>query len=287
MKKFYALAAAAIATVSMNAQLYVVGNGEGLGWDPESPLEVEAKEGSYKFTVNALVELKMSDAKGDWDTFNAGARFANVSPDQVGTPVDLEINGATNFTMPWKGDWTIVVPTDLTTVTLTTTTPQPSGDEAPEVYVRGDMNSWGADPAWKFSAQKNQEGVWAFTFVCSGDTKILAEVGFKIADADWGAYNYGTAAVEFDTEIEWVHNGDNAKLAEDFEGVISFLAPEAAKEPIYVTFSTDTEGVKDVAVETAEGVAEYFNLQGVRVNEPAAGLYLVRKAGKVEKVLVK
>ncbi|MDE6497561.1 MAG: hypothetical protein K2L21_02750 [Muribaculaceae bacterium] len=51
--------------------------------------------------------------------------------------------------------------------------------------------------------------------------------------------------------------------------------------------NTGTTGIEEVSVEGAEA-AEYFNLQGVRVARPEAGsIYLVRRAGKVEKQLVK
>lgn len=47
-----------------------------------------------------------------------------------------------------------------------------------------------------------------------------------------------------------------------------------------------TSGVEDVVL-GSDAAAEYFNLQGVRVAQPAAGLYLRRCGDKVEKVLVK
>ncbi|MDE6042029.1 MAG: hypothetical protein K2G07_00585 [Muribaculaceae bacterium] len=49
----------------------------------------------------------------------------------------------------------------------------------------------------------------------------------------------------------------------------------------------DVTGIQEVTTEAAEA-PEYFTLQGVRVAEPQAGnIYLVRRAGKVEKQLVK
>ena len=103
MKKFYAFAAAAIATLSMNAQLYVVGNGTGLAWTPETPLTVEkAADGTYTFEVASLVEFKMSKTFGDWDAFNAGGLVANVSKDLLGTAVELS-EGDANIGAPWKG----------------------------------------------------------------------------------------------------------------------------------------------------------------------------------------
>lgn len=57
---------------------------------------------------------------------------------------------------------------------------------------------------------------------------------------------------------------------------------EVATATYKLTLSTGIE-----AVEAAAAEAEYFNLQGVRVAQPAPGLYIRRAAGKVEKVLVK
>ncbi len=46
-------------------------------------------------------------------------------------------------------------------------------------------------------------------------------------------------------------------------------------------------GVADVAADAAEGPAEYFDLQGRKVANPEAGLYLVKRGGKVAKEIVK
>lgn len=46
-------------------------------------------------------------------------------------------------------------------------------------------------------------------------------------------------------------------------------------------------GIEGVAVDAAEGAAEYFDFQGRRVANPEAGLYLVKRGGKVAKEIVK
>lgn len=47
-------------------------------------------------------------------------------------------------------------------------------------------------------------------------------------------------------------------------------------------------GVADIVVDNnTDAPAEYFNLQGVKVNNPASGLYIVRQGNKVSKQLVK
>ncbi len=45
--------------------------------------------------------------------------------------------------------------------------------------------------------------------------------------------------------------------------------------------------IEGVEAEATDGVAEYYNLQGVRVENPAAGLYIRRQGGKVAKVIIR
>lgn len=45
--------------------------------------------------------------------------------------------------------------------------------------------------------------------------------------------------------------------------------------------------VSNIAVDNEDAPAEYYNLQGVRVNNPAPGIYIVRRGNKVSKVLVR
>ncbi|MDE6043166.1 MAG: hypothetical protein K2G07_06445 [Muribaculaceae bacterium] len=64
---------------------------------------------------------------------------------------------------------------------------------------------------------------------------------------------------------------------------------EVLSDHTYTTTETSdgTTGIEEVAADAA-AAAEYFTLQGVRVAEPQAGnIYLVRRAGKVVKQLVK
>lgn len=48
-----------------------------------------------------------------------------------------------------------------------------------------------------------------------------------------------------------------------------------------------TTGIEGVEVDAVNGVVEYFNLHGVKVEAPANGLYIRRQGAKVEKVIVK
>ncbi len=62
----------------------------------------------------------------------------------------------------------------------------------------------------------------------------------------------------------------------------------------YATLNWMTEdqisGVEDVIVDNIEdsnAPVEYFNLQGVRVENPSTGLYIKRQGNKVTKVIIR
>lgn len=281
MKKIYTVLAIAAMAFSANATIYVVGDGYDLTWSADAPKVVEAVDGVYSFTATNVAAMKISTAFGDWDTFNAAALRCALTEATIGQPVDLA-PGDGNIMMPWTGDWSFVIPESLATLTATTTTPKPVGYD---IYVRGGMNGWGVDDAWKFSVSADNDKVYVFT--CAGETTITAGVEFKIADASWGQINYGPDGVIVPDEFgsEWFHNAGNAMLEEDFEGVIEFYLPESSEANTLVIFNA-AAGVKNVTVDN-NAAKEYFNLQGVRVANPENGLFIVRQGNQVSKVLVK
>ena len=294
MKKFYAFAAAAMAAMSMNAQLYVCGNGEGLGWTPDDPMVVTEANGTYTLEVKSLVEFKISTTKGTWDEYNAGCLTCAYTADDMGKPVAL-VSGDGNIGAPWKGDYTLVVSLSDSTLTMTTTTPAPEGPA--KIYLRGGMNEWGSPEDWMFS-EGDAEG--SYYFECKDEHIIPANTEFKIADADWGSYNYGAGGVvtvntkeeeEDGDEVgaNWNYNADNSSLAADFTGTIfvTINDPAQPKNGAFVVFfSNYFAGVANAIVEANEAM-EYFNLQGVRVAQPTQGIYVVRQGGKVFKAIVK
>lgn len=278
MRKFYLLAAAAVAALTMNAQdLYVCGQGVGLGWDPANPKTVSLSGNEYRFSVEDLVQFKISTSYGSWDDFNANAMTCvDITDDMLGQAIGLSAGDA-NIGTPWTGNYDIVVAGDLSTITLTTTTPKPTGFAA--VYLRGDMNGWGSPEDWQMSTT---DGV-TYTFTCAGATAIQAGQKFKIADAGWGNINYGYGkAIELNTPMSWNYNATDSSMPATFEGTITFQL-SGLKQPATVTFATGT-GVDSVADEAAEAV--YFDMQGVRVENPGKGLYIVRKGEKVSKVIL-
>ncbi|MDE6497138.1 MAG: hypothetical protein K2L21_00575 [Muribaculaceae bacterium] len=84
-------------------------------------------------------------------------------------------------------------------------------------------------------------------------------------------------------------NETNAKKTHTYEITVAHNGATLSDHTASGTFTTDgTTGIEDVAVEGAEAAPEYFNLQGARVAQPAAGhIYIVRRGSKVTKELIK
>ena len=296
MKKFYAFAAAALMAVAANAQtLYICGAGDGLDWTPETPETVPMVDGKYVMEVTNLTQFKLSTEFGDWDTFNAAALGCTYGS-EPGVEVALELGYADNIVAPWKGDYTITVSGDMSTIVLTTTTPKPDENALPEIYFRGDMNGWNAEAEWKWEALTATQ----FRFTCAEGQAILVGEGFKIADADWNTYNFGagedpTILLDFENQIFAGGSSANLSLEEEFNGVAWFHMVEGEEGmEYYLELSNDKSftpewyddsAVEEVAVE--EGEAVYYTLQGVKVANPANGIYVVVKGGKAVKAVVK
>ncbi|MDE7475428.1 MAG: hypothetical protein K2M71_07350, partial [Duncaniella sp.] len=53
------------------------------------------------------------------------------------------------------------------------------------------------------------------------------------------------------------------------------------------SFGNDFTGIADITADDDNAPVEYFNLQGIRVDNPTPGLYIRRQGKKVEKVVVR
>lgn len=296
MKKFYAFAAAALLATAANAQnLYVTGAGEFANgeWNAETPDEFSFVNGQYEIEIANLTQLKISTECGDWDTFNSGVLGCEYGK-EPGVAVALEPGYDANIACPWKGDYKVVVSGDMSTITLTTTTPPPSGPVT--IYLRGDMNGWGAEEAWALTPVT--ENIWKFVF--AEEQQIAPGDGFKIADADWNEYNAGgdgtPASLDLDYEIFNGGNPANITIDETCNGVLWFgmnidgqnwmyLSNDKDATPDWYEGGDDQNGVAAVAV--ANEAPVYFNLQGVRVANPENGIYVKVVAGKATKAVIK
>ena len=149
-----------------------------------------------------------------------------------------------------------------------------------------------------------------FTFEYSVMDAFKMHVMAVMEGTEWYAREIGTIDLEA--------SGDNAGFADSFKtaqvdlsevinndkfgatfGSKSYLWIQCYESPaqnfIYVQNPRwapaigggDSSAISEIATDNAEGEAVFYNLQGIRVNNPANGLYIKVQGGNTSKVLVK
>lgn len=110
----------------------------------------------------------------------------------------------------------------------------------------------------------------------------LTEISFT-TDSSKGSFNNGTTATAGSfSGLSWTASGQNNTVTITNGGSSGHVRIQT----ITVKYAEIPSGIADIEAEE-NGVVEYFNLQGVRVDEPANGLYIRRAGNKVEKVIVR
>ena len=158
-------------------------------------------------------------------------------------------------------------------------------------------DNWSALDEWKMTPFENVPENRDYKFVCADEQFVAAGETFKFAAKSWADLNLGGNGATplnyyLGTDIELVSGGDpaNGTMDEEWNGVCYLRIAEDLKSGV-VFFSNDKDELPEwlSAVENIEidnnGVAEYFNLQGVRVAQPENGLYIVVKDGKATKAI--
>ena len=307
MNKFLSLMACALVGFSASAavtSLYVAGpstttvNGVTLGnWDIVNTVEVTVNRGKFTLNCENMDLIAISDKKlsveswGDWMT-GLWAPATPITEADLGKAVALAGPGNANFQVPWRGDWKLEIAQDLSTVTVTTTTPKPETT----YHLVGDF-SW--SPIDKYKFEKETDTVyWLDITEALPATKYLN----IMRNSSWNEWWAPTVApiVAGETAVEWMwqtnHGGDAEAVpnGSNYTGSIRLETPAeittgcSVQVTFYPTIREHTSGVADALVEEQNVKAEYFNLQGVKILNPQSGqLYIVRRGASVSKEIAK
>lgn len=73
----------------------------------------------------------------------------------------------------------------------------------------------------------------------------------------------------------------------DINSEAGVYATVAAEGVTYTQCGNEFSGINDVVIDNANAPVEYYNIQGIRVDNPVNGLYIRRQGSDVSKVLVK
>lgn len=150
-------------------------------------------------------------------------------------------------------------------------------------YLIGDFNEWTlVDEACKFTQSTENEEEYVLDY----EGTLTTTDGFKVNDGTWtnNDINFGGNGANLELGVAYAYGvgvNDNIYVAVDVLNPHIILNPKAGT--ITMTGESSVEGI-----EIEENVAPvYYNLQGVRVDAPANGLYIVVRGNKVAKELVK
>jgi len=127
----------------------------------------------------------------------------------------------------------------------------------------------------------------------AGEKAWIANVSIPAGDALESVYDYteGSPVIENVTKEDWgtMELANMPKLTINLSKVVSGTIwwKNGGKQPaVYLNIiPADPASVAEIAVDENAPV-EYFNLQGMRVENPANGLYIKRQGSKVTKVVL-
>ncbi len=285
-------------TVSLPAEepvapLYAVGTIQ--GWDIANPIEVPYADGKWTLdlgeTASAGFKISTVAGEGNWDNFNAGALGIGDADSQLvlGTVYDAVVGAKGNLTVSGKGTYKVEIAKkgEGYTITLVGELAPIAAPDAADVYLRGDFNTWGADDAFKFQDAGVEGTARKYTVY----VKEAISGQFKVGDASWTSINFGGeegATIVVGPKYNLVNNGQN--LTADALADVTFIFMHSGDPAVASTLQLRKGDVGVDEIEVAEeGVATYYNLQGVEVNGEnlSNGVYVKVVNGKASKVLVK
>ena len=313
MKKFFSLLIGTLVCVPAVAQaevstLYIAGaegtiiNGQTLGaWDIANPVEVNAENACFTLDCQNVQQygFGISDMKTpDWTVwpqhlYRPSAEFIK---EDIGKEVPLYGPNAGNFVPLWPGDWKLVISQDLTTVTVTTTT----APAAAAYHLVGSFNGYACQDNYQFEAEEGVDNVFWLditTPLTSSVLNILRNKGWS----EWWTpettpLSVGETANTWLWHDDWLDKSNpRADALTDYTGTMRLEVPAAitAGCKVNVTcYSTIREhkstptGIVLHGTECGEH-PEYFNLQGMKVETPRNGIYVVRRGNKVTKELIR
>jgi len=297
MKKLLLTAAMAVAAMSMTAADYYLA-GKINEWDAanEAFKFAEQADGTYALEIG---DFEFSGGfkitEGNWDV-SYGSNGEDII---VGEPYVLGQSGnvlSDRYLSVKNASMKLEVAQDGLILTLNgdpEVNPNWNPDAAPELYIRGLYDVWDAVAERKLTFDKDAKRYSLMGVEMTGATK------FKIADSSWGKYNFGagteeeTLPINANNNSTTLFNGSQNDAQIDLTGSYNFYVfftdddfkSSSIEVEVYTADEDPYAGVAAIAADEADAPAVYYNLQGVQVENPTNGLYIVKQGNKVSKIV--
>lgn len=293
MKKILLFSASLMTAVTLNAEvastLYLIGEPAG-GWDTSKGLEM-AKTSDGVFEIN--VELSgtnsfgfVKNIGGDWDSFNS-CRYTPATKGE--TPVmgenDMYYTGDTTDYSWDLGAGKYHFKVDTNTMKFILSEGEGGGGDDPnppvtpkdDLFFVGDVNDWQFLDEYKLSVDGD---IYTYT-----TGVIRGGIPFKISDTNWkNDYTSRNEQMTVGNTYDLVTGSGLPNMGFAYDVEDAELLLDVAARTLAIR---GTAGIDNVDVDVENAPAEYFTLSGVRVAEPASGLYIVRRGSMVSKEYVR
>ena len=294
--------------------LYLIGEPAG-GWAANVGEKLEGSEGIFTYSADFAKQTyfgfatELGATANDWDTLNANRYGSNQT---VGEADSYDIVEAGTYTMQkpngnsWNlpaGKWTLTVNTVENTLVVTGQGDLPPVPQVPEtLYIIGNIDDNDCNPTTPIEMTKigntftveaeavaNADGDSFFSF-CSAKGSTNDEAGWgELSGSDrYGAATEGAVATVGTPFAYTVYKANvdasackSWSIAPNTDGHKYKFTVDFDKQTVTVTM---TSGVDSIEVEN-DGEAVYFNLQGVRVDNPENGIFVRVANGKAVKVV--
>ena len=298
-----AVAGSSIAMAENPAELYMIGGATEGGWswnDVTVMNPVEGQTGVYSYTgALKAFDFKIYPERDDnWsgkpayhpETENCEISKTGVASDKMVLTNEQDYK----WLVKDAGVYTITVNIEAMTISATYVG---ESEQPKTLYLIGDVCGWSIDnptlcvsegdnvfvytgefqAGWIFQAMR-EKGNWMADFIVPTEaTTLEAPIGSVTAIVnipEAGLENNACQSSSDHTKAWIVEKAGTYTLKFNLNDWTLNVTPAGSTGAVEIL--TD-----------ANAPTEYYNLQGVRVYDPAGGLYLVRKGGKVSKVMIK
>ena len=296
MKKLLLFAMGALMATSASAQWAVVGTY--CDWSFQKAATFEGEGDELTCTIDHLTTgFKIVDITNDnWDVQYGTATPIEIDQTYV---LDAKENGVDPSDMSFAED-IFAVNNAVVKWNPTTATFSISGDAEEQevdgsvIYLIGEPNNWGINDS-SYPLKAIEDGVYkgSYEFAANGEVYFR----FYTALGNWGGdgalpsvgplpNDNTNLAVEF---VDGVYTGEcvpgkgSWKLV-DWEGGYLTMVVDLNNWTVNFTMGDDS-GVESIIDVNAPAV--YYNLQGVKVNNPEKGVYVVKQGDKTSKVVIR
>lgn len=275
------------ATAAQAGQLFVAGDGALYGWnlnDAQALLSTPGNENIYTGTLylKGGQDIKFLTTY-DWGGTEYGAApDASFSDGHVNLASGQNDEGYGKIQVADDGNYLITVDTEALSATIVKSVYQETQVVYSALFMVGSATpgDWSVDNGTPM--YQNPESPCEFRAL----NIDLKEGTFKIANTLKGAGSW-------EGQYWYFRAADNADaMALNQDGDLQWSIDAAGKYDVVANTASlaisikpaDNTSLSEVATDNAP--AEYFNLQGVRVENPSSGLYIVRRGHKVSKVIL-